>query len=331
MTPVADLKAFSRELEQLVGTAHYKRHEPLGQYTTFQIGGPADFFVEARSVSTLVDSVAIARRYEIPFFLLGVGANILVGDAGYRGLVIRNCADKIEINVANSTVFAESGAIVYPDLINACVEHRLSGLEHFVGIPSTVGGALWQNLHFLSPPPERSRTVFIEEVLDEAEILREDGSRTTVGVDFFNFGYDYSTLHDTRDIVLSATFRLRPEEQSRLTEIMDANLEWRSTRHPPLDSEPSAGSIFKKIEGIGAGRLIDAAGLKGVSVGGAQITHRHANILINRGGAKATDVVALINHIREVVLEHSGYSLEPEISMVGEFLPVPSNVVIHRG
>src|SRR5690606_4101202 len=170
------------------------------------IGGPADFFYEARTADELARALRLARELDIPFFLLGLGANILVGDLGFRGFVIRNTANHVRIDPASGRVWAESGTVVYPDLIEQAVSAGLSGLEHYVGIPSSVGGALWQNLHFLSPPPERERTMFIEEVVLEAEILSEEGERTTVGHDYFRFGYDYSILHDRRDRVLSATF-----------------------------------------------------------------------------------------------------------------------------
>ena len=248
-----------------------------------------------------------------------MGANILIGDAGFRGLVIHNRARGIEIDIASKRVHAESGAIVFPDLIEAAVSSGLSGLEHYVGIPSTVGGALWQNLHFLSPPPERSRTMFIEEVVYEADLLLESGERRIVDVSYFDFGYDYSTLHVRNDIVLRAAFQLEDRPVETMRSIMEANLAWRRERHPPLETEPSAGSIFKKIEGIGAGRLIDQCGLKGARIGGIEVTHRHANIMINRGGGLAADVRAMISHIQEVVERETGYFLEPEILFVGDF------------
>ena len=306
--------ALRRELgEKRVQTAQL-----LAPYTTFRIGGPADLFYEAQSGDELATSILAARRLGVPWFLLGVGANILVGDRGLSGLVIRNLARRIEL-LAGGRLRAESGTLVDPDLIEAAVSRGLSGLEHFVGIPSTVGGALWQNLHFLSPAPARERTVFIAEVTREAEILTEEGERRTVGVDYFQFGYDQSILHLRRDVVLAATFELTPADPVRLRATMAENLDWRRARHPPLDTEPSAGSIFKKIEGIGAGRLIDECGLKGEAIGGAMITPRHANIMINRGGATAADVLALIARVQEVVLGRTGYRLEPEISFVGEF------------
>ena len=308
------------ELRRALGAGRVRTGEPLAPYTTFQIGGPADLFYEAESAEELAGAVLAARTVcekGVPFFLLGLGANILIGDRGFRGLVIRNRARGIEF-LPGHHLRAESGAVVYPDLIDAAIAHGLSGLEHYVGIPSTVGGALWQNLHFLAPAPARERTMFIAEVTDEAEILTLEGERRMVGVDYFQFGYDTSILHHRPDIVLSATFQLAPEDPARLRRIAEENLEWRRERHPPLATEPSAGSIFKKIEGIGAGRLIDECGLKGKRIGGAMITPRHANIFINTGGATAADVHALIAHVQEVVEKRTGYRLEPEISFVGE-------------
>lgn len=308
------------ELARRLGAARLRQDVPLAPYTTFRIGGPADLLYEPESADELAAAVATARELGVRHLLLGVGANILVGDRGFRGLVIRNRARHVEIDAASGRVRAESGAVMFPDLIEATVDAGLSGLEHYVGIPSTVGGALWQNLHFLSPPPERERTMFIEEVTESAEILSEEGERKVVDRDYFEFGYDQSILHHRDDAVLAATFRLAPgSDRERLREIMAANLAWRAERHPPLDSEPSAGSIFKKIEGIGAGRLIDEAGLKGHRIGGAMITRRHANIMINAGGATAADVRALIDHVQEVVERRTGHRLEVEIAFVGDF------------
>jgi len=293
--------------------------EILAPYTTFRIGGPADLFYEPITADELAAAISAAREHGVPFFLLGLGANILIGDRGFRGLVIRNLARHLEFSPGERTVRAESGAIVWPDLIVAAIDHGLSGLEHYVGIPSTVGGALWQNLHFLSPAPARERTMFIAEVTKGAEILTLDGERRTVDVGWFEFGYDSSVLHHRPDVVLAATFQLAPEDPERMRRIVEENLQWRRERHPPLDTEPSAGSIFKKIEGIGAGRLIDECGLKGTQIGGARVTHRHANIFINAGDASAADVRALIARCQEEVERRMGYTLEVEISLVGEF------------
>jgi len=306
-------------LDKALGRDRLRRNVPLAPLTTFKIGGPADLLYEAQSADELAAAVTAARASGLPWFLLGLGANILVGDRGFRGLVIANRARRIEISRSTSRAMAESGATVYPDLIEATVARGLSGLEHYVGIPSSVGGALWQNLHFLSPGPARERTLFIAEVTEGAEILTEEGERKHVDASYFEFGYDTSILHHRRDVVLSATFRLKPGERNNMRRIMAENLAWRASRHPPLDTEPSAGSIFQKIQGVGAGRLIDEAGLKGWRIGDAEITRRHANIIINRGHATAADVRALIAHAQQVVEEKTGRKLVVEISFVGEF------------
>jgi len=137
--------------------------------------------------------------------------------------------------------------------------------------------------------------------------------------DYLRFGYDYSILHERRDIVLSVTFRLEPRPEEELRYVMRENLKWRDERHPDLWLYPSAGSIFQKIEGIGAGRLIDECGLKGHIIGNAQIFHKHANIIVNLGGARAADVRALIDLAQETVKRRLGYELRPEIGFVGEF------------
>ncbi|CAN5464307.1 UDP-N-acetylmuramate dehydrogenase [soil metagenome] len=306
-------------LEKALGADRLERNVPLAPYTSFKIGGPAEILYRSTTDEELAHAITVARELEIPFFLLGLGANILIGDRGFRGLVIRNEASHIRVDRDAGRLTAESGAVMYPDVIDQAVAAGLSGLEHYVGIPSSVGGALWQNLHFLAPPPERERTMFIAEVLQEADILTEEGDRRTVGVDYFEFGYDDSILHHRRDIVLSATFQLAPADVDHMRWVMAENLAWRAERHPPLDTEPSAGSIFKKIESIGAGRLIDWSGLKGAQIGNAQVTKRHANIQINVGGATAADVRHLIAYVQKAVEREQGYRLAPEIAFIGDF------------
>lgn len=306
------------ELERRLGTNRLEADVPLAPMTTFRIGGPADRLFRARTADDLAMAIIAVRELEIPHFLLGKGANILVGDRGFRGVVIRCEVDGIAFP-EDDLVRAGAGVVTYPDLIEATVSRGLGGLHHFVGIPSTVGGALWQNLHFLSPAPARERTVFIEEVVESAEILTEGGERKTVDGEYFDFGYDYSVLHEKDDVVLSVDFRLTEAPEEDLRRVMRENLAWRVERHPDLQTHPSAGSIFQKIEGIGAGRLIDQCGLKGRAHGGAQIFAEHANIIVNQGGATAADVRALIELARETVAREKGYDLIPEITFVGEF------------
>jgi UDP-N-acetylmuramate dehydrogenase len=306
------------ELDQRLGRGRMEVDAPLAPLTTFRIGGPADRLFHARTPDDLADSILAARNLGIPHFLLGKGANVLVGDRGFRGLVIRSDVGGMDF-FDDDRVRAGAGVDTHPDLIEATVSRELGGLHHFVGIPSTVGGAMWQNLHFLSPAPERERTVFIEEVVESAEILSQEGERRTVDRAYFKFGYDYSVLHERDDVILTVDFRLTPAPFEELRRVMEENLAWRKDRHPDLTASPSAGSIFQKIEGIGAGRLIDECGLKGHTEGGAQIFPRHANIIINLGGATASDVRALIDLARKRVADELGYELVPEIAFVGEF------------
>lgn len=290
---------------------------PLAPYTTFKIGGPADVLYDATAADDLANAVGAARSAGIPFFVLGLGANILIGDRGFRGMVIRNTAAHLQFPTATS-IRAESGAVM-ADVIRAAVDRGLSGLEHYVGIPSTVGGAVWQNLHFLSPAPARERTTFIEEVVSSVELLTPSGSRLTVSGAEMQFGYDTSRLHHSAEVALAATFGLAKGDRATMHRVIQENLSWRGSRHPWLDLHPSAGSIFKKIEGVGAGRLIDQCGLKGHTIGGAQISHIHANIIVNLGGATAADVRALIAFAQRAVLEKFGQKLEPEIGFIGDF------------
>ncbi|GLC24452.1 UDP-N-acetylmuramate dehydrogenase [Roseisolibacter agri] len=303
-----------------LGADRVRRGVRLAQYTSFRIGGPADALYTARSADELEAAIRAARELGIPHFLLGLGANILVGDRGFRGLVIRNAARHFRIRPEGDTghLWAESGAIMQ-DIILEAVERGWSGIEHYIGIPSTVGGAIWQNLHFLSPAPERERTMFIAEAFESCEILSEEGERKVVDADYVQFGYDDTVFHHRRDIVLSATFRLQKGDPDRLHRILHENLSWRGARHPWLQIHPSAGSIFKKIEGVGAGRLVDQAGLKGHRHGGAQISPMHANIVVNRGSATAKDVRELIALAQRAVEEKFGQRLEPEIGFIGEF------------
>lgn len=293
-----------------------RRDVPLAPYTTFRIGGPADLLYDATTADDLANAVLTSREAGLPYFVLGLGANILIGDRGFRGLVIRNVAR--DFRFEGQRLWSESGAVMQ-GLILAAVHQGLSGLEHYIGIPSTVGGAVWQNLHFLSPAPERERTMFIEEVFESCELLSEDGERRVAHRDEMAFGYDTSILHHTGDIALTVTFALTLGDSDRMNRILQENLAWRGARHPWLDIHPSAGSIFKKIRDVGAGRLVDQCGLKGYRIGDAQVSHLHANIIINLGAATAAEIRQLIAEIQQRVAGQFGQHLEPEIGFVGEF------------
>lgn len=161
--------------------------------------------------------------------------------------------------------------------------------------------------------------MFIAEVFESCRIRRETGERAVVDAGYVGFGYDDTVFHHTRDIVLQVTFRLSPGDPAAMHRILQENLAWRGARHPWLEHHPSAGSIFKKLEGIGAGRLVDQCGLKGHRIGDAQISFMHANIMVNLGHATAADVRALIAHAQTAVEATFGHHLEPEIGFIGEF------------
>jgi UDP-N-acetylmuramate dehydrogenase len=314
--PPIDRAALEHVAAELHGPS-LKRNVPLAPFTTFKIGGPADLLYEADTADDLSHAIVTARQAQVPYFVLGLGANVLIADKGVRGLVIRNVATH-SIFHDDGRLWVESGAVM-SKLIPEAVRRGWSGLEHYVGIPSTVGGAIWQNLHFLSPAPERERTMFIAEVFESADLLTQENERRTVDKEYMQFGYDDTIFHHRRDFALAATFRLEKGDPNVMQRIMQENLSWRGSRHPWLEWHPSAGSIFKKIEGVGAGRLVDACGLKGFRIGDAQISYIHANIMVNLGEATSAEVIALVRHAQKAVKESSGHELEPEINFVGEF------------
>lgn len=298
----------------MLSLPNLRLNELLSPYTTYKIGGPADYFVSVHSSDELITAVKAAKTEQVPYFILGCGANILIRDKGIRGLVIHNQAQHVDFRPHNK-LWAESGTII-SDLIQMTRDHGLSGLEHYVGIPSTVGGAMWQNLHFLSP--DRTQTLYVASLVDEAEILDTQLQRKTVDAAFFQFGYDDSILHHASVVVLSVTLNLTPKDSEAIQQQMDENMAWRIAKQPQLDEYPSCGSVFKKIKDVGAGRLIDQSGLKGTRIGGAMISEKHANYIVNLGHATAADVIDLIKLAQLEVKRKMGYELEPEITIVGE-------------
>ena len=186
---------------------------------------------------------------QVPYFVLGLGANILVGDKGFRGLVIRNHASHFTFS-DDGKLWVESGAVV-GELIPEAVERGWSGLEHYVGIPSTVGGAVWQNLHFLEPEPERKRTMFIADVFNSCDLLTEEGERKTVDADYMQFGYDTSVLHHRRDVALAVTFQLERGDTAAMHRIMQENLSWRGAQASVASVSSERGLDLQEDRGHG--------------------------------------------------------------------------------
>lgn len=290
----------------------------MSRHTTSRIGGPADLLVEAASADDLRDLVLEARRRNVPVFVLGGGANVLVSDAGMHGLTIVNKARRLEF-LDGGRVRAESG-VVLPTLARECIARSLSGLEWAVGVPGTVGGAIVGNAgaHGRDTASDVKR----------AWILGPDSRVREWTVDELEFEYRSSRIKqearsrmrepgaDTRYVVLAAEFRLARGDRADLERRAAEFNDYRRRTQPP---GASMGSMFKNPSGDAAGRLIDAAGLKRLRVGNAEISSVHANFFVNLGGATARDVMALIERARRTVREQFDVELELEIELVGDW------------
>jgi UDP-N-acetylmuramate dehydrogenase len=306
------------EIEAALG-GQAVRGEPMSRHTTLRAGGPADLFAPIASADALRDLVLLARKLRAPYLVLGAGSNVLVSDAGFRGLVILNKARQIEFETVHAPaprVQAESGVIL-PALARECVGRGLAGLEWAVGVPGTVGGAVVGNAG--------AHGGDIAQSLVSAKILDSDGNVRDWAARELQFGYRTSWLKSqaehlesllSRPVVLGAEFELRLATRQELEARAAELTEKRKRTQPP---GASAGSMFKNPPGDYAGRLIEAAGLKGARVGEAEISPVHANFIVNLGSASAADVYALICQAREKVAAQFGVRLELEIQLVGEW------------
>lgn len=302
------------ELERLEGLAgaldarfgpRLKRDEPLAAHTTLRLGGPADLWLRVTSVDELVAAVSLARQHEAPVFILGSGANLLVNDGGIRGLVLENRAEGVAFRA--ETVLAESGANL-PNLARRCARRGLSGLEWAVGVPGTVGGAVVNNAGAYGGD--------MAGIVQRVELLAPAGERRWEPVSWLDYDYRHSRLKRRRDyVVLQAELRLAPADPPEVEARMAAFNERRKASQPP---GATIGSMFKNPPGDYAGRLIEAAGLKGYRAGQAQISPVHANFFVNLGGARTGDVLALIDAAQQAVQSKFGVVLELEIEVVGE-------------
>jgi len=282
---------------------------PLARYTSARIGGPADWLVMAERVDQLVELVRTAQDRGISWRVLGSGSNVLVSDAGMRGLVIVNKAKKIVFE--GTQVGAEAGANL-SSLARNCIARGLAGLEWAVSVPGTVGGAVIGNAG--------AHGADIAQSLTSVEILIPDGTTERWTVERLEYGYRDSCLkrtdHRARPVVLVATFTLETAEPRELTKRADEYVARRKATQPP---GASVGSMFKNPPGDYAGRLIEQAGLKGMQIGDAQISPVHANFFVNMGSASADDVKALIDLARERVRQRFGVELELEVELIGEW------------
>jgi len=311
-----------------------KQDEPLSIYTTLKIGGPADLFVVAKTHEELAAYIQTARSYTIPVTILGGGSNVLIADNGVRGLVIKNLADNISIKGMKKQMMdgksmgivfvkAESGTPMNK-LVRYTIEEGLSGLHMHLGLPGSVGGALFMNSKWSRPDLN-----YVGDVLYQATILTPDNKIETVPQSYFQFAYDYSLIQKTGDIVLSAVFTLVVWPKDELWKLADESVSYRRTTQPQGVFSP--GCTFRNItkaEAIriptpghttSAGFLVDHAECKNMKVGDAAVSPIHANFIVNTGKAKASDVVQLIEQIRSKVMNRFGVILEEEIVRIGDF------------
>lgn len=292
------------------------RHEPLAKHTTMRVGGPADVLVEARDVATLVALVRAARRAAVPVTVLGRGSNVVVADEGIRGLVILSKAEGCRVE--DDRLIADAGL---PLARAATVAQKagLAGLEFGLAIPGTVGGAIWGNAG--------AHGSDIATVLESVNVLRTDGAEATEPASALLLKYRDSRIKGssggktTGELILTATFRLNLAHPGAVKARHEEILRWRQ-EHQPLN-KPSAGSVFRNPPGDSAGRLIEAVGFKGRRLGGAVISEKHANFIVNEGGATAADVHGLADTARDAVRAQFGIDLVYEVQFIGAWPDQP--------
>ena len=295
-----------RRLRQ-IADLELKEDEPLSRHTSFGIGGPADLLLIPSTPEALCAALAATRDAGMTPLILGNGTNLIVRDGGIRGVVIRVAGEMSAVEFEDTSVIVEAGA----SLAAACLQcaHRgLSGLEFAAGIPGTMGGALIMNAGAYGGE--------IGDITEWVEVATADGSIERMDGSELSFGYRRSILREQGHVVVRASLRLCEGDPSEIHANLCDTMEMRCARQPV--SSPSAGSIFKRPEGDYAGRLLEAAGAKGMRVGRAAVSTKHANFMVNLGGATAADVIGLIEAAREVVFEKFGVMLEPEVCITGE-------------
>ena len=275
-------------------------NERLSTRTTFKIGGPADVLIECGNSAKLPQLLAEIKQKNIPLTVIGKGSNLLVADEGIRGVVLLVSDDKVTVD--GDIITASAGAKL-SKLCNAALESGLSGLEFAFGIPGSVGGAVYMNAGAYGGE--------IKQVIVSVTSITRDGKLILRSADELNLGYRTSVFKQNNEIILSAEFKLELAERNEIKAKMDDFIARRKDKQPL--EYPSAGSTFKRPEGYFAGALIEQCGLKGFSIGGAEVSTKHAGFVINKGNATCRDVMDLIQHIQKAVLSKTGVALETEV------------------
>ena len=302
------MKQAAERLKQAVGAGIFLTDEPMSRHTTFRTGGPADIYIEPSGVEELKQVLDICREENVAYTIIGNGSNLLVGDGGYRGVLISFGKPFAQVTIEGAQVRTGAGALlsaVAKQVLNA----SLTGFEFAAGIPGTIGGAVVMNAGAYGGE--------LCQVLREATVLTPEGEVKTLPAEELELGYRTSCVQKNGYIVLEAVLQLQPGNADDIRAVMD-DLASKRREKQPLEY-PSAGSTFKRPEGHFAGRLIQDAGLRGFRVGGAQVSEKHCGFVINRDHATSADILALCRQVQEKVKAQSGVELELEVKLLGEF------------
>ena len=299
---------FERQLFSIIDKEKVLMNEPMKKHTTFRIGGPADYFAVPTQMEEVKSIVALCEENGMPYYVVGNGSNLLVSDEGFRGVVIQIYKAMNQVKVEGCTIVAQAGASL-AQIAMVALEEELAGFEFAAGIPGTLGGAVRMNAGAYGGE--------IKDVLLKATVLTREGKILELTNEELEFGYRTSVIERTGHIVLEAVIGLKKGTREEIKAVMDDLREKRVSKQPL--EYPSAGSTFKRPEGHFAGKLIEDAGLKGFTVGGAQVSEKHSGFVINIGDATAQDVCELMKQVNAKVTKEFGVSLEPEVRMIGEF------------
>lgn len=291
-----------------LGSDNVKQQEPMSRHTTFRIGGPADFYLCPHSTNEVQEIVEICKEEKLPYFVLGNGSNLLVSDKGYRGVVIQLWKNFSDITVKDCCIQAKAGALLSKVAAEA-LEAGLTGMEFASGIPGTIGGAAFMNAGAYGGE--------MKDIIKSVKVLDTQGEARVLPKEELKMGYRTSIVKEKGYTVLSVELELTRGNQEEIRNTME-DLKERRTSKQPLEM-PSAGSTFKRPEGYFAGKLIMDSGLRGFSVGGAQVSEKHCGFVVNKGGATAMDVLNLIREVQRRVKEQFGVDLETEVRFLGEF------------
>ena len=300
---MTELTALQQELAAKLPHICFKNNEPMSAHTSFRIGGNAEVMALPNSKEQLAEILKVSSLLDCKIAILGAGTNVLAPDTGIRGVVIclKDCMDGMEL-LPDNKIRVMAGVTMTRAAVFAA-NHGLSGMEFAHGIPGTVGGGVYMNAGAYGGE--------ICQICQSVEVMSTDGEIRTLSADEMAFSYRHSVLEETKDLVVSAVFKLTPADPADIKAKMKELMTKRSASQP-LDM-PSAGSVFKRPVGGYAAALIDQAGLKGYTVGGAAISTKHAGFAVNLGGATAEDVTNLLSQVSDIVFEKTGIRLEPEV------------------